>query len=42
MEFWCGVAVTLLIESVALILGREWLRKKIREVDANELENRGN
>ena len=31
MEFWCGVAVTLLIESVALILGREWLGKKIRE-----------
>ena len=42
MGFWMGVAMTLLVESVALIAGRAWLRKKIREVDANELENRGN
>ena len=32
MQFWCGVAVTLLFESVALIIGREWVRRKIREV----------
>ena len=32
MLFWCGVAMTLLAESVALIAGREWLGKKIREV----------
>lgn len=31
MEFWYGVALTLLLESVALILGREWLRRKLEE-----------
>lgn len=31
MEFWMGVAMTLLVESVALIAGKQWLRKKIRE-----------
>lgn len=31
MEFWCGVAMTLLFESVALILATEYLRRKIHE-----------
>lgn len=29
MEFWCGVALTLLLETVALIYATEWLRKKV-------------
>lgn len=37
MEFWMGVAMTLLVESVALIVAKEWLRKKIREVKRNVL-----
>ena len=41
MEFWMGVAMTLLVESVALIVAKEWLRKKIREAYTNELENGG-
>lgn len=31
MEFWCGVAVTLLAETVALIIATERIRRKIRE-----------
>lgn len=30
MEFWLGVIFTLLIESVALIVATEWLRKEIQ------------
>ena len=31
MQFLCGVAFTLLAESVALIFATEWLRKKTEE-----------
>lgn len=31
MEFLCGVAVTLLLESVALMIATAWLRRKIYE-----------
>jgi hypothetical protein len=31
MEFWCGVAMTLLMESVVLILATDWLRRKIND-----------
>lgn len=31
MEFWCGVALTLLLESVVLILATDHLRRKIHE-----------
>ena len=31
MEFWYGVAMTLLFESVALILATDHLRRKIHE-----------
>lgn len=31
MEFWYGVVFVLLIETAALIIGTEWLRKKVRE-----------
>lgn len=30
MEFMCGVALTLLAETVALILAKEWLRRKMK------------
>ena len=32
MEFWCGVAITLLVETVVLIFATEWLRKEIRKL----------
>ena len=32
MEFWCGVAITLLVESVVLIYAREWLEKKLEDM----------
>ena len=28
MEFLCGVAVTLLLESVGLMIATEWVRRK--------------
>lgn len=31
MEFLCGVAVTLLVESVALMIATAWLRRKMHE-----------
>ena len=31
MEFLCGVAATLLIESVALMIATAWLRRKLHE-----------
>lgn len=31
MEFLCGVAVTLLVESVALMIATAWMRRKIHE-----------
>lgn len=31
MEFLCGVAVTLLVESVALMIATAWLRGKLHE-----------
>lgn len=31
MEFWYGVACTLLAESVGLILASEWIHQKIRQ-----------
>ena len=30
MEFLCGVALTLLAETVVLILAKEWLRRKMK------------
>ena len=33
MEFWYGVVFTLLIESVVLIYAREWLVKKLGEME---------
>lgn len=34
MQFWYGVALTLLVESVALIWAKEWLRKKVGDNEA--------
>lgn len=34
MEFWLGVALTLLIETVVLICASNWLRRKINENNA--------
>lgn len=31
MEFLCGVEVTLLLESVALMIATAWMRRKIDE-----------
>lgn len=33
MEFWCGVVFTLLMETVALILATEWLKKEKRNAE---------
>lgn len=33
MEFLLGVAITLLAESVALIYAREWLEKKLEDME---------
>lgn len=37
MEFWLGVIFTLLIESVALIVATEWLRKEIRNAEKDSV-----
>lgn len=37
MEFWYGVVFTLLIETVALIVATEWLRKKVRDAEKNSV-----
>lgn len=32
MDFWCGVAITLIAETAALIAGVAWLERKTREM----------
>lgn len=34
MEFLCGIALTLLVETAVLILATEWLWRKINENDS--------
>ena len=34
MEFLCGVAATLLLESVALMIATAWMRRTINENNA--------
>jgi len=34
IEFWCGVAATLIAETVVVIYATEWLRKKERRDDS--------
>lgn len=36
MQFWYGVALTLLVESVALIWAKEWLSKKTDNKERKE------
>lgn len=36
IDFWRGVAVTLLVEAVALIVAKEWLVAKIKKLKETE------
>lgn len=32
MEFLCGIAITLLLESIVLILAKDYLRRKLDDI----------
>ena len=38
MDFWYGVALTLLLETVALIIASEWIRNMMRIHDNRRAE----
>ena len=39
MEFWLGVIFTLLVETVALIVATEWMRKEIQNAEKDSVSD---